>query len=301
MVLAGVLGPRSAAHWLTFCVLAVLAQACASVATQRPAEVRFASLDSASGGAPAQLDGYLYRPQGAGAHPALVFLHGCGGLTTNGRINSRESDWATRLVRLGYVVLLVDSFAPRSHGEMCSHEGFDRSLYLQRPKDAYAALRYLQSQPFVEPDRVGLIGWSQGGGVVLLGIRAQSLGRPPVMTGPDFKVAVAFYPASCRDQAHRVPWTSAIPLLVLLGDRDNWTLPGPCEAFVEGAIDRGSQIQMRVYPGANHDFDWPNLTERELKAYRTSAGTVPIVGTDANARADALERVPEFLDAYLRP
>jgi dienelactone hydrolase len=247
------------------------------------------------------LDGYLYRPEGGGAHPALVLLHGCGGLTSaNGKIHSREVDWAARFVDLGYVVLLVDSFAPRAHGEMCSQRGFDRVLYRERPKDAYAALQYLQTQPFVRPDRVGLVGWSQGGGVVLFSIRSESLGRPIEMTGPDFMAAVAFYPASCRDQAHRIPWTSAIPLLVLLGDHDNWTLAGPCQTLVKGAIERGSKVEMRVYPGANHDFDWPDLSERELKAYRTSAGVVPIVGTDADARADALQRVPQFLNEYLQ-
>ncbi len=54
-----------------------------------------------------------------------------------------------------------------------------------------------------------------------------------------------------------------------------------------------------VYPGACHVFDAPNLARRELPAYVTRAGVVPIVATDPAARADALQRVPAFLGRYL--
>jgi dienelactone hydrolase len=57
---------------------------------------------------------------------------------------------------------------------------------------------------------------------------------------------------------------------------------------------------MRIYPGAYHDFDWPNMLVHTLPAYRTSAGVLPVAGTDPAARADALARVPEFLAKRLR-
>lgn len=281
-------------------LVATLATGCASV--DRPREdVRFVSLDAQAGREPTSLNGYLFKPEGSGRHPALVFLHGCGGLrNSRGQIESRETDWAMRFTRLGYVVLLVDSLSPRGRGEMCSQRGFNLATYLDRPKDAYGALRYLQAQPFVRPDRIGLVGWSQGGGAVLLGIRSNSLGRPPDLPAGDFRAAVAFYPASCRDRAHRLPWTSSIPLLVLVGERDNWTPAAPCKALVDGAVERGSKIEMRIYQDAYHDFDWPDDPVHELPAYRTSAGVIPIAGTDPAARDDALKRVPEFLGKYLQ-
>lgn len=280
-------------------LVAALTPGCAFVGTPR-VDVRFPSLDAEAGHEPTLLNGYLFKPEGGETHPALVFLHGCGGLrNSHGQIESREANWAARFTRLGYVVLLVDSLSPRGHGEMCSQGGFSRTVYLDRPKDAYGALRYLQAQPFVRPDRIGLVGWSQGGGVVLLSVRSNSLGRPSDLPAGDFRAAVAFYPASCRDRAHRLPWTSPIPLLVLVGDRDNWTPAVPCKAFVDGAVERGSKIEMRIYPDAYHDFDWPNNPLHELPAYRTSAGVIPIAGTDLAARADALKRVQEFLGRYL--
>src|SRR5271170_1206199 len=149
--------------WKRMAVLATfLVQACASVNVPQNS-VRF-PLDASLGREPTMLDGYLFKPAGEGRHPALVFLHGCGGLVNRrlGEINSRETDWAARFTRFGYIVLMVDSLTPRASGEMCSQRGFKKAIYRDRPKDAYGALRYLQAQPFVRPDRVALVGWSQG-------------------------------------------------------------------------------------------------------------------------------------------
>jgi dienelactone hydrolase len=211
----------------------------------------------------------------------------------------RDRAWAEELARLGYVVLLVDSLRPRTHGEMCSTTGFNLALYRKRAKDAYGALQYLQSQPFVRGDRVGVVGWSQGGGVVLLSIPTQSFGRPAALPQGDFRAAVAFYPGSC--DAERLPagWTSTIPLLILQGAADVWTPLAPCRAFASAAAERGVPVELTVYPGAHHDFDAPNQPRRELPDYVTRAGVVPIIATDPAARADALQRVPAFLARYL--
>jgi dienelactone hydrolase len=256
----------------------------------------FRSLDGTT-----ELDGYLYRPAGGGRHPAVVGLHGCSGLFSRatGAIAPIYRDWAAELSQRGYVVLLVDSFHPRNHGEMCSIQGFELDLYRTRPKDAYGALWYLQSQPFVRGDRIGLVGWSQGGGVTLFSIGAQSLGRPANLPQGDFRAAVAFYPGSCNVERQPADWTSRIPLLVLIGAEDVWTPAAPCKAFLDGAIGRGAPIETQIYPGAYHAFDAPNQPRRELPEYRTRAGVVPIIGTDPAARQDALARVPAFLARYL--
>jgi len=280
---------------LLLVVVALASPACAALA--QPVKLQIASLAEP----PTPLDAYLFKPRVDGRHPAVVLMHGCGGLlTSTGRMNSRQADWTARLVGLGYVVLAVDSFSPRGIDRMCSQQRFRLAVYLERPKDAYGALRYLQAQPYVRPDRIALIGWSQGGGVVLLSVREDSLGRPRDLPHGDFRAAVAFYPASCRDGAHRVPWKGTLPLLVLIGEQDNWTPTGPCKEFVARAAARGSDVRIHVYPGAYHDFDWPGLPVRARPENRTASGVVPTVGMDPAARADALARVPEFLAKHLR-
>jgi dienelactone hydrolase len=257
--------------------------------------VHFASLDGT------RLDGYLYRPSGDGRHPAVVGLHGCSGMASfaSGAIRPIYREWAAELTRRGYAFLLVDSFRPRNQGEMCSTLGFDLDIYRSRPKDAYGALWYLQAQPFVRGDRIGLVGWSQGGGVTLFSIGAQSLGRPATLPQGDFRVAVAFYPGSCNIQRQPGDWTTRIPLLVLMGAEDVWTPAAPCKTFLDGAIGRGAPVETLIYPGAYHAFDAPNQPRLELPNYRTRAGIVPIIGTDPAARQDALARVPAFLARYI--
>jgi dienelactone hydrolase len=259
--------------------------------------VHFPSLDAAA----TPLDGYLYRPASGGRHPTLIFLHGCGGIIgRSGTINSRETDWAGRFTAAGYVVLMVDSLTPRHHGEMCSVPGFDAALYMTRPKDAYGALAYLHAQEFVDNEHVGVIGWSQGGGVVLYATGTPSAGRPAGLPPAyDFKAAVAFYPGSCSERRLGSAWTTTIPLLVLTGADDLWTPLLPCQSLLGGAAARGAPVQMQVYSGAVHDFDWPDLARRELPQYRTADGVVPIQATDPVARADALQRVPAFVARYL--
>lgn len=287
-------------RWLILLAFLMTARAAAGTPVQ---VVSFPSLADNETGHPTMLSGYLYPTPGDRARPALVFLHGCGGLFgRSGAFLSRDLRWASDMNQFGYVVLMVDSFGPRQHGEMCSQAGFDLRLYLQRPRDAYAALAYLQAQPFVRPDRVGLIGWSEGGGVVLFSIRAASLGRPANLPPDrDFRAAVAFYPASCNDRNHSKPWTSAVPLLILTGADDVWTPAAPCQEFAQGAEMRGSPVEIIVYPGAYHDFDFPHETVHRLPQFITRAGVIPIVGTNPAARADALIRVSAYFDHYLKP
>lgn len=284
---------------LVLVTLLALSMACGGATAQQ--KVRFAALDGKGGTAPTELDGYLFRPEAPSLHPAIVFMHGCGGLFSRGTgaIVSRESDWRRRLVDKGFVVLMVDGFTPRSTVEMCSRTSFKEWLYLSRPGDAYAALHYLQSQPFVARDRIGLMGWSNGGGAVLMAIAARSRGRPARLVGPDFRAAIAFYPASCSEQRLGADWTTSIPLLILVGQEDVWTPAAPCQDFVRQAAGRGAPVTFHAYPGAHHDFDWPGLKRRELPAATTRAGVVPIIAEDPVARLDAVDRVPAFLTRHI--
>ena len=121
-----------------FLAAALLLLRCTAAAAQEP--VHFSSLeDNGPGRSPTMLDGYLFRPAGEGKRAAVVFLHGCGGLFSraSGFINPRELDWARELTQRGYSVLMLDSFGPRNQGEMCSQRGFNREIYMKRPRDAY--------------------------------------------------------------------------------------------------------------------------------------------------------------------
>jgi len=271
-------------------------------------KVQFLSLDDNGAGQPGtMIDGYLFRPKGNAPRPAVVLLHGCWSLFDgNGRIEKLERAWARRLNASGYVVLLVDSYTTRGIKEMCSPDSFQLPIFEKRPKDAYGALRYLQAQSFVQPDRIAAMGWFAGGGAILLAV-GNDRDRPPVPAQGDFKAAVLMYPSLCDDQYYKAPWiksdkviwTTKVPLLILDGGEDVWAPAGPCRTFADGAVARGSSIEMKIYPNAYHSFDVPNLPTIKLPAYREPDGVVPVIGTNAPARKDALRRVPAFLARYL--
>jgi dienelactone hydrolase len=284
---------------LLLIALLAVSTACGSAVAQQ--KVQFPALDGKDGAAPTRLDGYLFRPDGPGPYPAIVFMHGCGGLfsrATNA-IVSHETAWRQQLVDKGFAVLMVDGFTPRDTVEMCSRTGFKEWLYLRRPGDAYAALLYLQAQSFVTRDRIGLMGWSNGGGAVLMAVAALGRGRPAGFAGPDFRAAVAFYPGSCSEQRLGTDWRTSIPLLILIGQKDVWTPAKPCQELAQGAASRGAPVTFQAYPGAYHDFDWPGLKRRELTSYTTRSGVVPITGEDPAARTDALDRVTAFLTRHI--
>jgi dienelactone hydrolase len=280
-------------------ILPALLAICIGASAAAQEKLRFAALDGKDGAAATQLDGYLFRAGGSGPHPALIFMHGCGGLLSRGAkaINARELDWQARFASQGFVVLMVDGFTQRGVSEICSPQSFNESVYLQRPRDAYAALLHLQSQPFVKRDRIGVIGWSNGGGAVLMAVAGS--GRPAGFAGPDFRAAVAFYPASCSEQRMGAYWTTAIPLLILVGEEDVWTPAKPCRGLASAAASRGAPVTFHAYPGAYHDFDWPGLKRRELTAFTTRSGVVPITAEDPAAHADALQQVSTFLGRYI--
>jgi dienelactone hydrolase len=276
---------------------------CPAAAQQAHTVVHFPSLDDNDGGKPATvLAGHIFRPLDGDRHSALVFLHGCGGLIHDGDLDERETSWAGELNRLGYAVLMVDSHWPRGIGSTCSLRVTNpdewMKLMLKREGDAYGALQFLAAQPFVDSNRIGVIGWSLGGGVVLLSTRSGERTRLNGSGSASFRGAVAFYPALCNDDEQAPGWSNEIPLLLLQGASDTWTQAAPCQRFVENAVARGARIDMQIYPGAYHAFDATNIP-LQLLPVQTRPGTLPYVGSDPAARGDAFERVPAFLARYL--
>lgn len=182
------------------------------------------------------IQGHLFRPQGAGRYPAVVVLHGCAG-------QSREVDgaWSQRFVSWGYVALAVDSFGPRGIKDTCSTISHDR------PMDAYGALNYLTRQPFVDPDRIVVLGFSAGGIAVLSAVAVDGI---ETLFERKFRAAVAFYP-----YCGLFSGDMSVPTLILVGELDNWTPAEGCRKMVAQQSGTGDSVDLIVYPHAYHNFD----------------------------------------------
>lgn len=275
---------------------AIALAAMTASAAQAEERVTFHSLDGAL-----ELTGLLQRPAGAEPAPAIVMIHGCSGLGTAAGPFATYRDWRDLFASKGYVTLMVDSAASRGLGQTCTDADLAGRMWRERPGDAYAALAFLQSQTFVIANRIALIGWSQGGGVVLEAVAARGLGRPIPPPTQDFAAAVAFYPGLCSDKSQAKhlglapgTWTTAIPLLVLQGAADNWTPAKPCEAFLSAAQARQAPVALQIYPGAYHSFDAPDMPIHSVERYRRG-DWAPVEGTNEDARANARNRVANFL------
>lgn len=244
---------------------------------------------------PAPLVGYLFEPATPGPHPAVVMLHGCGGAyTRDGALNARHRMWGEFLAAHGRVALMLDSFSSRGVAQLCTQKFAERSLKeADRVGDAYAALAFLRARSEVDATRVALLGWSHGGGSVLATIT-----RPPAQ-GPGFERAVAFYPG-CTARAKRpASFEPYAPLLLLIGEADDWTPAAPCRVLADAVRARGGAMEIVTYPGTYHDFDNPGLTRQRVRSEVPNGvhpGQGVTVAPNPEAREDAKRRVLRFLE-----
>ena len=253
---------------------------------------------NATPGAPLTVPAEEFRPEGRGPFPAVVLLHGCHGVSASNR------NWARWFRDLGYVALIVDSWAPRGIGDACVPVDPDPVPNTARFDDTVGALRYLHSQAYVDRARVGIIGWSNGGVFSMAAVNGPSLQRARArgveMPEPGFRAAIGVYPGGCwslvRERVVR-------PLLVLIGDADDWTLPSECVQMVTAMSALGSDATIVLYPGAVHYFDVEGQSRRVLPEVenRNRPGSCcgATVGYDAAAAADAHRRVREFFGYHL--
>ena len=233
------------------------------------------------------LDAALVRPQGlsqggAVKEPAVVALHGCGG-----PFATRDGQWAVTLAKAGHIVLLPDSFGSRGLGSQCGTTHRSVTASGLRRQDAIAAAQWLVARPGTPAGGVALIGWSNGGGTVLATARAGT-DLPPGL----FRRFAAFYPG-CATTAKNPAWQPAAPLLILVGESDDWTPAPPCHDL-QARYPR--QIALLGYPGAYHNFDAPDRPVILREGAATAPGGKAHAGTNEPARQDALARVPRWLE-----
>lgn len=104
----------------------------------------------------AELAGLLVTPPGAGPFPAAVVLPS--------GYNDRYHHWrlAMALLTRGVASIVFDARrAGESTGESLPAHYYQRSLI--RAEDGAAVARWIRSHPRIDPQRTGVLGWSQGG------------------------------------------------------------------------------------------------------------------------------------------
>jgi carboxymethylenebutenolidase len=183
-----------------------------------------------------QIEGYLARPDGEGPFPGVVIIHEIYGLNDNIR------DIARRFANEGYVALAVDLFAGRNRA-ICMFRFMGQMLLKSLDNgslnDLKEALTYLSTQPGVDKDRLGAIGFCMGGGFAI----AWSC------TDDRLKAIAPFYGANPR------PLTAVARMCPVVGSYPGKDFTTSHGQKLDTALDQYNiPHDIKIYPNAQHSF-----------------------------------------------
>lgn len=186
------------------------------------------------------LTGEFIRPKGpTGPVPVMILMHGCSGLTP------LVAKWAKEKAKVfldqGVGVLILDSFGPRKVVKTCGAANYHWGW--RRVEDAYSALNYLIASKLAIPDRVYVMGRSNGATAALM------IANSIVVSGHIDKFAGSFAVSPACVGMDK--FSFAIPATVFTGDRDMANDPKVC-AELDG---RNGMVRVVLFKGVHHGFE----------------------------------------------
>lgn len=180
---------------------------------------------------------HLVRPDGNGRHPAVLILHGAGGVREN------HKTYARRLADAGFVALLPQLISIRL--------GANEPAGLLR-SEISAAVALLKGRKEIDGSRIGLVGFGEGGQRAVFA----AIAFPAV-----FKAVAQYYapvghpPISLELAAGHTASKIRAPLLILHGEDDQLVPVEHARRLEEALRSAGKPFEIVLFPGAGHGFD----------------------------------------------
>ncbi len=195
-------------------------------------EIEFPSNGTKSGG-------YLAMPS-SGSGPGVVVIQEWWGLVPH------IEDVADRFATEGFVALAPDLYhgtkVPPGEPDEAGKQMMAMRLD-QAGRDLSGAVDEVRGR--ASGDKVGVVGFCMGGGLALV-LACQ---RPDAI-----KACVSFYGAIAWPDANPDYSKLAGPVLVHVAERDEWLSPEAARALESQLRQLGKQVEVHVYPGAEHAF-----------------------------------------------
>ena len=214
----------------------------------------FVSLQTSDGPMPT----YMAAPEGTEPHPGVLVIQGMHGIA------GFEIQFAERLAENGFVAAVPDLF---HRGPACFTDeelGKRRRGRMSDPQvigDVNVALAHIQAQPYVQADRIGIVGFCMGGRTAYL----------MAATSSTIRAAADFYGGGIpRGEGGPAPLelTSQIRCPVIIFDGEEDAHPSPDEVRQTGAelARHGVIHEVHIYPEVGHGFMSATGSRRRAEA-----------------------------------
>jgi dipeptidyl-peptidase-4 len=206
-------------------------------------------------------------------YPVLMYVYGGPGSQTV--LDDYGGDrylWHQLLAQKGYIVVSVDNRGTGARGSAFRHVVYEH-LGMHESDDQIAAAKWLGTQRWVDPARIGIWGWSYGGYMTAMSsFRGGSLFRAAISVAPvtDWRLYDDIY----TERYMRTPAENATgyeegaPLnyvkglassyLLVHGTGDDNVHPQNSIQLVDKLEEAGKQFEFMVYPGRTHAISGGN-------------------------------------------
>ena len=198
------------------------------------------------------MEAYLTTSGSNEPSPAVIVIQEIWG------VNSHIQYVTDRLPSQGYVGLAPAMFHRQGRMTMGLHEEFDNAIAsMQQCSDAgivadvQAAVDYLKAQPFVQSDKIGIVGFCFGGRVsYLAACTVSGLSAAVVYYGGGIMNALGGDGPSPFDQTGNI----TAPVLGLFGEEDGNPTPADVNQIDAALTAAGKTHEFHMYPGCGHGF-----------------------------------------------
>lgn len=216
--------------------------------------------------APAEIPGNFNLPSSEKPIPAVLIVHGSAGPDSRGPFHSAALNAA------GIATLEIDMWKPRSVTNLKTRP----PTSLDTLPDVWGAYIFLKSNPKIDPNKIGIMGFSWGGvNTMTVVFDKKPKNAPASLDNAKFNAAVAFYPlcdawvkggrgSKLMDLSH----PTDAPLLIQIGTKDDYELsPDMCDKIK--ADNPKLNLSVYTYEGDTHGFDMQS--DKEVTAFDPTA------------------------------